>query len=92
MDLNKATLPELQTLKGIGESRAEAILKKRGELNTALTREALASLEVDVPHSVINNLITTGAILDIPFEKDGGRALLDVANVSRQRKQLTTLS
>ena len=73
MDLNKATLPELQTLKGIGESRAEAILKKRGELNTALTREALASLEVDVPHSVINNLITTGAILDIPFEKDGGQ-------------------
>ena len=73
MDLNKATLPELQTLKGIGESRAEAILKKRGELNTALTREALASLEVGVPHSVINNLITTRAILDIPFEKDGGQ-------------------
>ena len=71
MDLNKATLPELQTLMGIGEKRAAAIMEKRGELTTTLTREALASLEVGVSHSVIDNLIATGAILDVPFEKQG---------------------
>ena len=33
MDLNTATITELQTLKGIGEVRAAAIIKKRLELN-----------------------------------------------------------
>ena len=77
MDLNKATLPELQTLMGIGEKRAAAIMEKRGELTTTLTREALASLEVGVSHSVIDNLIATGAILDVPFEKQGEHDLAD---------------
>ena len=89
MDLNKATLTELQTLMGIGEKRAAAIMEKRGELTTTLTREALASLEVGVSHSVIDNLIATGAILDVPFEKQGNMTPLTkrVENVEHSRNQ-----
>ena len=69
MDLNTATITELQTLKGIGEVRAAAIIKKRLELNTPLSLEDLLTTEVDVPYAVLKNLLDTEAIRDVPYQR-----------------------
>ena len=61
MDLNTATITELQTLKGIGEVRAAAIINKRLELNNPLSMEDLVTAEV-VPYDVLKNLLDTEAI------------------------------
>ena len=67
MDLNTATITELQTLKGIGEVRAAAIIKKRLELNNPLSMEDLVTAEV-VPYDVLKNLLDTEAIRDVPYQ------------------------
>ena len=67
MDLNTATITELQTLKGIGEVRAAAIIKKRLQLNNPLSMEDLVTAEV-VPYDVLKNLLDTEAIRDVPYQ------------------------
>ena len=69
MDLNTATITELQTLKGIGEERAAAIIKKRLELNTPLSLEDWLTTEVDVRYAVLKNLLDTETIRDVPYQR-----------------------
>ena len=55
-------------MKGIGEVRAAANIKKRLELNTPLSLEDLVTAEVDVPYAVRKNLLDTEAIRDVPYQ------------------------
>ena len=89
MDLNTATITELQTLKGIGEVRAAAIIKKRLELNTPLSLEDLLTTEVDVPYAVLKNLLDTEAIRDVPYQR--GEATVTPSEKSQENAKLETL-
>ena len=57
MDLNKASVEELQDLRGIGSARASAIVQKREEKNRSLCLGDLSELSPDVPYSIWEKLI-----------------------------------
>ena len=66
MDLNRASVEELQDLKGIGSARASAIVQKREEIKRSLCLEDLSELSPDVPYSIWENLIAENKIMAVP--------------------------
>ena len=66
MDLNKASVEELQDLRGIGSARASAIVQKREEIKRSLCLGDLSELSPDVPYSIWENLIAENKIMAVP--------------------------
>ena len=66
MDLNKASVEELQDLKGISSARASAIVQKREEIKRSLCLGDLSELSPDVPYSIWENLIAEKKIMAVP--------------------------
>jgi len=65
MDLNVATLEQLQDLAGIGEVRAQAIVEGRGHLSRPLTLLDL-TMDFGIPGDVIKTLIDDSEIKGLP--------------------------
>ena len=72
MDLNTATFEEMQSLAGIGNGRAHAILEGRANLSRPLT--LLDYLEMGIPADVVKAVVDDLEIKTIPRheEQDGG--------------------
>ena len=66
MDLNNASVEELQDLRGIGSARASAIVQKREEIKRSLCLGDLSELSPDVPYSIWENLIAENKIMAVP--------------------------
>ena len=66
MDLNKASVEELQDLRWIGSARASAIGQKREEIKRSLCLGDLLELSPDVPYSIWEKLIAENKIMAVP--------------------------
>lgn len=72
IDINKATFEELTSITGIGEKRANKILKKKQEKESDLTLQDL-KLMTDIPNTIWDPLIETGEIMiELSSNPEGG--------------------